>query len=216
LLIFSPNKNNSQVIAARDLVASVLASGRTMMTEPEGKKLLALCVIKRRRMSDKKLIYFSVSGRYGVTVGKTETCGPTPAEAAAMYTSEFAGQPVVLKIISPDISHKSDAGGVALNLASADAVAAAAATMLERVHQYDAKARLTGFSVQTQVMKPRGVELIVGTSTDRVFGPVVLFGQGGVATEVIKDTNLGLVPLNMTLAKRVRYEGNSTWCDTRN
>ena len=138
-----------------------------------------------------------------MTVGKTETCGPTPAEAAACFTDSFAGQSVVLKIVSPDIRHKSDAGGVALNLTSRETVEAAAVKMLESVRQYDPKARLTGFSVQTQVHKPTGVELIVGTSTDRVFGPVVLFGQGGVSTEVVKDTNLGLVPLNMTLAKRV-------------
>jgi len=120
---------------------------------------------------------------------------------AAAQTAQDIGFPVALKVVSPDISHKSDVGGVALDLRDTDAVRLAASDMLARVKEKRPQAEITGFSVQTMVNKPRAHELIVGASTDPVFGPVILFGQGGTAVEVIRDRAIALPPLNTTLAK---------------
>ncbi len=107
---------------------------------------------------------------------------------------------MALKILSPDITHKSDVGGVALGLA-ADAVEAAGEAMLARVAQTAPTATLEGFMVQAMANKPGAHELIAGIATDATFGPVVLFGAGGVAVEVLADRAVGLPPLNEYLAR---------------
>ncbi len=122
----------------------------------------------------------------------------TPDEVAAAVTR--IGGPVALKIFSPDISHKSDVGGVRLNLLDAPTARAAAAEMQARISKAVPKARLDGFLVQQMVSKPRAHELIVGMAEDRTFGPFLLFGQGGTAVEIINDKALGLPPLNLKLA----------------
>jgi acetyltransferase len=111
------------------------------------------------------------------------------------------GFPVVLKILSDDISHKSDVGGVALNLESAQEVQLAARAMLTRVQQARPQARLQGFTVQAMLRRAQAQELIVGASIDSVFGPVMLFGQGGTAVEVLADRAVALPPLNVPLAR---------------
>jgi acetyltransferase len=122
------------------------------------------------------------------------------AEAAAAAAARL-GFPVALKILSPDISHKSDAGGVSLDLRDGGAVREAAAGMLERIRNALPQARLTGFTVQQMVHRPLAQELIVGASVDPLFGPVLMFGQGGTAVEVIADRAIALPPLNRTLAR---------------
>lgn len=109
---------------------------------------------------------------------------------------------MALKVISADITHKSDVGGVVLDLESEHAVQEAAEGIARRVEQL-AHASLAGFSVQRMVRRPDSVELIVGASTDPVFGPVMLFGSGGTAVEVVDDTVVGLPPLNMSLAQQM-------------
>ena len=123
-----------------------------------------------------------------------------PDEAAAVAAS--IGFPVALKIRSPDITHKSDVGGVALNLGDADRVRREASAMLERVKAARPDARLDGFLLQPMVSRPGAVELLVGLVEDPVFGPVVAFGQGGTAVEIVHDTSLELPPLNALLARR--------------
>lgn len=123
----------------------------------------------------------------------------TPDEAAAAATK--LGFPVALKIRSPDLPHKSDVGGVALNLGHPERVRAEAAAMLARIKAARPEARLEGFLVQPMIDRPGAIELIVGISTDPIFGPVVMFGQGGTAVEVMKDTALELPPLNEALAR---------------
>jgi len=108
---------------------------------------------------------------------------------------------VALKIRSPDIQHKSDVGGVVLNLGSAERVAAEAEAMTARVVANCPDARREGFLVQQMVRRPGAVELILGINEDAVFGPVVLFGQGGTLVELANDTTLELPPLNAALAK---------------
>jgi acetyltransferase len=112
-----------------------------------------------------------------------------------------AGYPVVLKILSPDITHKSDVGGVALNLRDEAALRSACTAMLERVAAVRPQARIEGFAVQPMARRPQAIELIIGASIDAAFGPVVLFGAGGTAVEVLADRAVALPPLNRPLAR---------------
>jgi len=124
-------------------------------------------------------------------------------EAAARAAMPFLNnnQLVALKIHSPDIIHKSDVGGVRLNLASASAVQQAAAEMLDRVHAAKPGARLSGVTVHSMIVRPLARELIAGVADDPTFGPVVVFGRGGTAVEVINDKALALPPLDLKLAQ---------------
>jgi acetyltransferase len=110
------------------------------------------------------------------------------------------GTPVALKIVSPQLLHKSDVGGVALDLNSANEVEAAAKAMLERVKAKAPAAAIRGFIVQEMIHRNSAHELILGMTVDAQFGPVLLFGHGGTAVEVIDDKALALPPLNLTLA----------------
>jgi acetyltransferase len=162
----------------RAQVAAVLADGREWLTEPEAKALLAAC---------------------GVPVAATRTCAPDPDAAAR--TAAAIGFPVALKILSHQISHKSDVGGVVLDLTDEDRVAQAAQAMLERVQARRPDAVVDGFTVQQMVRRAQALELIVGASVDPLFGPVILFGHGGTAVEVVADRALALPPLNRPLAR---------------
>jgi acetyltransferase len=162
---------------ARTLVRLVLAEGRSLLTEPEAKAVLA---------------------SYGIPVVPTRTVGADLG--AALKAAREIGFPVALKILSADISHKSDIGGVVLDLASEAEVREAARAMLERVRQARPQACIDGFTVQACVRRRHAQELIVGASVDAVFGPVILFGQGGTAVEVVADRAIALPPLNSALA----------------
>jgi acetyltransferase len=166
--------------SARAVVDGALAAGRDMLDELEAKALLRA---------------------YGIPVVPTVEVGAS-ADAAAAAARE-CGFPAVLKILSPDISHKSDVGGVRLNLRDAGEVERAAVDMLERVRRLRPQAALRGFTVQAMVQRPMAQELIVGASVDAVFGPVVLFGQGGTAVEVLADRAIALPPLNSALAREL-------------
>jgi len=140
----------------------------------------------------------AVLDAYGIPIARTRiAAGPDDAAAAAAEL----GFPAVLKIRSPDIAHKSDVGGVALDLGDANAVRAAATTMLARVKAACPDARIHGFAVQTMVGRPGAVELLVGLAADPLFGPLVAFGQGGTAVEIFRDTSLEFPPLNPVLAR---------------
>jgi acetyltransferase len=158
------------------VVRSALAEGRTMLSEPEAKAVLAA---------------------YGIPVVNTQIAA-TVEEAVRIAPN--IGFPVALKILSPDVTHKSDVGGVALDLENVEAVDAAAQRMRVRLQQYRPNATLQGFTVQSMVRRPNAHELIVGVTTDSVFGPVILFGAGGTAVEITADRAIGLPPLNMVLA----------------
>jgi acetyltransferase len=127
-----------------------------------------------------------------------------PEEAVAAAKPHLAkGVPIVLKIQSPDIVHKSEVGGVRLDLASVDAVREAAADILRRARAAKPDARIDGVTVFPMIVRPKARELIVGVADDPTFGPVIAFGQGGTAVEVISDKALALPPLNLDLAKRL-------------
>jgi acetyltransferase len=161
----------------RQVVAAARAAGRTLLTEVEAKQVLAA---------------------YGIPVTPTVPCR-TPEEAGA--AARHVGYPVVLKLLSQTVTHKTDVGGVQLDLADDAAVRAAFQTIRANVAARDPSA-FDGVSVQPMV-RDKGYELIVGSSIDRQFGPVILFGAGGLMVEVFKDSALALPPLNRTLARRL-------------
>ncbi len=111
----------------------------------------------------------------------------------AIEVSKKLGFPVVLKVLSPDISHKSDVGGVKVGLKTASQVASAYAEIMSSVKQKQPAARISGVTIQ-QMARP-GIEVIMGMSKDPQFGPVLMFGLGGVFVEVLKDVSFRIVPL---------------------
>jgi acetyltransferase len=161
--------------AVRQVIEAARAEGRDVLSDLEAKAVL---------------------GAYGVPILATERAA-SPAEAARAALA--MGGPVALKILSPDISHKSDVGGVMLDL-PADGVEAAAEAMRRSVSAARPQARLEGFLVQPMARRPGAHELIAGMASDPTFGPIVLFGAGGVAVEVEADRAIGLPPLNAPLA----------------
>ena len=164
--------------AAQAVIDGVLAQGRELLTEPEAKAVLAAA---------------------GIPVAATRC---TSLEIDAVIAAAHAiGFPVALKILSTEISHKSDVGGVVLDLGDEDALRAAVAAMRVRVRERRPDAALQGFSVQSMVKRSQAQELIVGASLDPQFGQVILFGHGGTAVEVVADRALALPPLNRPLAR---------------
>jgi acetyltransferase len=167
---------------AREIAGSIVeaarAEGRTALTEFESKRILATYGIP------------TVETRVAVTVDE------------AVATAEEIGHPVVLKLHSRTITHKTDVGGVQLNLANSDAVRQAFRSIEDSVRYRAGPGHFDGVSVQPMA-RLDGYELIVGSSLDPQFGPVLLFGAGGQLVEVFRDRALGLPPLNTTLARRL-------------
>jgi acetyltransferase len=135
---------------------------------------------------------------YGIPFARTEA---VPDAAAAARVAVEIKAPVALKIRSRDVVHKSDVGGVELNLATPVEVEVAAKRINESVSRALPKARLEGLIVQEMVHRVGGYELIAGISTDATFGPMILFGQGGTAVEIVRDKSLELPPVNTALAR---------------
>ncbi|HEY8974186.1 MAG TPA: bifunctional acetate--CoA ligase family protein/GNAT family N-acetyltransferase [Burkholderiaceae bacterium] len=167
-----------RVDEARAIVDAAIAGGRTSLDEVDAKRLL---------------------GAYGIPIVATRRTALS-AEAA-VDAARAIGWPVALKILSPDLSHKSEAGGVALDLVDETAVRQAADVMLATVRERRPQARLEGFSVQAMARRPHARELIVGASLDATFGPVLMVGQGGTAVEMLGDRAIALPPLNRVLAR---------------
>ncbi|RMF22235.1 MAG: GNAT family N-acetyltransferase, partial [Deltaproteobacteria bacterium] len=174
-----PEEFSGDPARVRAIAAAALAEGRSILTEPEAKQVLEA---------------------YGIPTVATEVARDA-AEAGRI--AERIGFPVALKILSPEVSHKSDVGGVALNLESSRDVEAAAEGMARRLAQHRPDATLAGFTVQEMVRRPGAHELIAGVMTDPVFGPVLLAGEGGTAVEVVADKALALPPLNLALARHM-------------
>jgi len=135
---------------------------------------------------------------YGIKSARTEAAVDVVAAAAA--AARFKA-PVALKIRSRDVVHKSDVGGVVLNLATPAEVETAARKMIERISRALPNARQEGFIVQEMIHRVGAYELIAGISSDTTFGPVILFGHGGTAVEILRDKSLELPPLNTALAR---------------
>ncbi len=167
------------VEGARLLIESVLAERRKVLTEMESKALLA-----------------------AFHIPVTKTILARSANEAIMIATQL-GFPVALKIDSPDISHKSDVQGVALNILNATSVRDTYLAMIQAVSKLMPNARINGVTIQNMANLKRGREVCVGLVTDEPFGPVIAFGAGGTMIELINDRAMELPPLNQFLARRL-------------
>ncbi|MCI4662836.1 MAG: bifunctional acetate--CoA ligase family protein/GNAT family N-acetyltransferase [Neomegalonema sp.] len=172
---FTPDRS-----AAQAAMSPALEAGGRMLTEPEAKALLKA---------------------YGISTVPTEIASDAEAAGEIAATMLEDADAVVVKILSPDITHKSDIGGVRLNIASAAEARDAAAAMLAQAAERQPDAQIDGVVVQPMVPLKGAHELILGMSDDQVFGPVMLFGAGGTSVEVVADKALALPPLDMMLAR---------------
>src|SRR6266481_9589090 len=161
-------KTASNKTVVRNILDKVKAEGRSSLTAPEGKL---------------------VCDAYGIAVPK-EDVATSAADAAKLAAA--MGFPVVLKIVSPEILHKTEAGGVLVGVKSADEAQKGYDTIIANAKKYNAKANLLG--VQVQQMIGGGQEVIIGAVTDPSFGKLVAFGLGGVLVEVLKDITFRLAP----------------------
>ncbi|MEN5084042.1 GNAT family N-acetyltransferase [Bosea sp. TWI1241] len=185
LMVTPPSSDDDSPVdlaAARAIVARALGEGRHWLDPEEVADLLALFHIRMVRP---------------VVVADAD------AAAAAAEPFFAAGRTVALKVVSPDIAHKSDVGGVELDLAGRTAVREAALRIAERLRVARPEARLTGFSIQPMAHRAKARELIAGFATDPCFGPVVVFGRGGTAAELIADIHAALPPLDLASAERL-------------
>ncbi len=176
---FSRRYDGADVDSARLIIESTMADGRKIMSEPESIALLGAFRIP--------------SVRNGIA--------RTPNEALVLAAS--IGFPVVMKIHSPDITHKSDAGGVRLNINSGQAVRGAYRDLVEQIRKNRPAAKIDGVTVEKMYRSRHGRELMVGVINDPVFGPVISFGGGGTAVEVLGDSAVALPPLNHQLAREL-------------
>jgi acetyltransferase len=171
--------NKPDIEGARLVIESVLAERRKVLTEMESKTLLS-----------------------AFHIPVTTTMLARSANEAMMIATQL-GFPVALKIDSPDISHKSDVHGVALNIVNATGVRDAYNDMVQTVTRLQPKARINGVTVQNMASAKRGREIYIGLVTDDPFGPVIAFGAGGTMIELINDRAMELPPLNQFLARRL-------------
>ncbi|MEM0313281.1 MAG: bifunctional acetate--CoA ligase family protein/GNAT family N-acetyltransferase, partial [Candidatus Bathyarchaeia archaeon] len=173
---FSPPKR--PILAA---MQRAVMENREVLTEAEAKKILDF---------------------YEIPVVKTYTA--KTVEEAVNAASQI-GYPVAIKVLSPQITHKAEVGGVALNLNSEAEVREAFERVIKRVKEYRPEAEILGVTVQ-RMIKDQGYEVMIGAVKDQIFGPVILFGMSGLATELYKDYAVGLPPLNQTLSRRLIEE----------
>jgi acetyltransferase len=165
--------------AARAIMRTAVRAGRTLLTEPESKAVLSA---------------------FGIPTVATRVAGSPEDVADIAHALLKQADSVVVKILSDDISHKSDIGGVRLGLRTPHEARHAAERMLERAAAACPDARIQGFTVQPMIVRKQAHELLMGVYEDPLFGPMILFGSGGTATEIINDTAVALPPLDTTLA----------------
>jgi acetyltransferase len=175
-----PHAFKPKTEANRKLIEKVVASGRTVLTEIEAKEMIA---------------------NYGIPVAKN---GVANSATEAGEIAEKTGFPVVMKILSSDILHKTDIGGVKLNIHSKTEAEKAYKEIMAGVKKGAPKAKIDGVFIE--VMTKKRYELLIGCKKDEIFGPAIVFGMGGVAVEVFRDTAVGLPPLNMSLALKMIQE----------
>ena len=169
--------------AAGSLVEAGLSRKEGLLTETEAKELVRA---------------------YGIPVNRTETAA---SEEEAVRLARKMGYPLAMKLLSREITHKTDAGGVRLNLWDEEQIRSAYAGIMEAARDYNPEADLQGVSLQEMIPSP-DLELLLGLKKDDNFGPVILFGMGGVYTEVLADRNMALPPMNRLLAQRLMQGTN--------
>ncbi len=165
------------VESARLIIEGAMQEHRKVLTEMESKALLSA---------------------FNIPVARTMVAH-SPSEA--LLIAQQLGFPVAMKINSPDITHKTDAGGVVLNLNNAHEVRAAYQHIIDNVQHNRPNACMNGISIEPMIVKPNGRELMIGVTSDPIFGPVITFGAGGVSVEIMGDRAVALPPLNSFLVK---------------
>jgi len=163
--------------AAAAVIDTALDAGRTALGELDTKQLLAaygIPVVESIRVADR---------------------------AAACAAAARLGFPVAAKLVSPEVSHKSDIGAVQLDIANAAELAAALGRIDDNLRRHCPQARHAGYTIQRMAPRTGAHELLLGLTTDPVFGPAIVFGAGGTAVEVLRDTAVALPPLNSALAR---------------
>ncbi len=177
-----PRPESEETVSYRTLADETIQlarrAGRTLLNEFESKKVLSA---------------------YGIPTVETRVAA---TEAEAVSAAAEIGYPVVMKVLSDSITHKSDVGGVCLNLCNASAVRRAYRSIRNAIAERAGSGRFLGVTVQPMIQH-EGYELILGSITDPQLGPVLLFGLGGTMVEVYRDRALALPPLNTTLARRM-------------
>jgi acetyltransferase len=163
---------------AREIIDTALGGKRPVLTELESKALLA---------------------SYGLPVNQTEKAA---SAQDALGLAHMIGYPLVMKILSPDILHKTDADGIRLDLRTEADVRTAYHEIIANARDYDPGAHIQGVSLQSMIRQP-DYEILLGAKQDENFGPVILFGMGGIFTEALQDRAIGLPPLNVLLARRL-------------
>ena len=175
-----PHAFNPRIKPNKKLISTALAQGRDALTEAEAKEVLK---------------------NYDIPVNAYKVA--ITAAAAANKAAQL-GFPVAMKILSPDILHKTDMGGVCLNINTREKAGRAFTKLMRTARRYDRRAKLEGVLIEAMVTKR--YELLIGCKKDPIFGPAIVFGMGGVAVEVFQDTKVGLPPLNMSLSRRLIEE----------
>ena len=170
------------VESARLIIEGAMLEHRKVLTEMESKALLAA---------------------FHIPVART-VVAHSPNEA--LLIAQQLDFPVAMKVNSPDITHKSDAGGVVLNLNTAHEVRAAYQHIVDNVQRNRPNARIDGISIESMIVKANGRELMIGVTSDPVFGPVITFGAGGVAVEIMGDRAVAIPPLNHFLVRELIQE----------
>ncbi|MGB4812693.1 MAG: bifunctional acetate--CoA ligase family protein/GNAT family N-acetyltransferase [Methylophilaceae bacterium] len=165
--------------SARIIIESALQEKRVILSEMESKALLSA---------------------FHIPIAHTMVAR-SPNEA--LLIAQQLGFPVAMKINSPDITHKSDVGGVMLNLTNAQEVRSAYQTIIDNVASQSPNAHINGISIQPMIVKRNGRELMIGVTNDAVFGPIITFGAGGTAVEIMGDRSVALPPLNSFLVKNL-------------
>ncbi|MFA4955561.1 MAG: bifunctional acetate--CoA ligase family protein/GNAT family N-acetyltransferase [Candidatus Methanoperedens sp.] len=163
------------------IIRNAVKEDRYILTETESKKFLEY---------------------YNIPVVKTKVA--KTADEAAISASQ-TGYPVAVKILSPQITHKTDVGGVRLDINSEPELRSVFDEIIKSVKEHNPEAHIQGVTVQKMV-RQKGIEIILGAKTDSLFGPVIMFGRGGIDVEIYKDVGIGLLPLNQTLARRMMEE----------
>ena len=210
---FTPNKEKNKFILQK-----LVKENRNIMTEPEAKQFLAnygipiyenmIAVNSKANFTKGKITKTKIAKGKTAYTGKAINSMPNiyvadNSENAVKLASNL-GFPVAMKIVSPDIIHKTEAGGVKLNLKNQEEVNSAFADIIKSSKKYMPNAKIEGVLIEPMISKK--YELIIGSKKDPIFGPVVIFGFGGTAVEVFKDINIGLLPLDMAKAKKLIEE----------
>jgi acetyltransferase len=174
-----PAQREPELDEPRRILRSALAEHRTLLNITESKAIL---------------------NAFSIPVTRSIDCHSVEEALAA---AETLGYPVAMKILSPEISHKSDAGGVRLNITDSHTLRTTYADMVSRIHTLRPDANITGVTIETMYRPVQGRELMVGVIRDPVFGPVISFGSGGIHVEVLRDRALALPPLNTFLIRKM-------------